>query len=66
MMVAFIPKGKVKLRVFVTKILKRTFEPKRQEVTVGWREMHNEDLPKLLCSLCSGRSDKGISDDQEV
>lgn len=42
-----IPKGKVRLTVFETKILKRTFEPKRQEVTGGRRDIHNEDLHKL-------------------
>jgi hypothetical protein len=42
---------KVKLRVFETKRPKRTFEHKKQGVTGGWREMHEEDLHELYCSL---------------
>jgi hypothetical protein len=30
-------------------VLRRIFEPKRDEVTVGWRKLHNEEL-SILCS----------------
>jgi hypothetical protein len=29
-----------KLRVFETKVLRRIFRPKRNEVTGGWRKLH--------------------------
>jgi hypothetical protein len=31
-------------------VLKRIFGPMREEVTGGWREMHNEELHKLYSS----------------
>jgi hypothetical protein len=31
-------------RVFENKVLRRIFEPKRDEVTGRWRNLHNEDL----------------------
>jgi hypothetical protein len=36
-----------KLRVFETRVLRRIFGPKRDEVTGGWRKLHNEELPNL-------------------
>jgi hypothetical protein len=30
--------------VFEDKVLKRRFRPKRDEVTGGWRKLHNEEL----------------------
>jgi hypothetical protein len=36
-----------KLRVFENKVQKRIFRPKRDEVTEGWRKMHNEELRDL-------------------
>jgi hypothetical protein len=32
------------LRVFVSKVLRRIFGPKREEVTGGWRKLHSEEL----------------------
>jgi hypothetical protein len=32
------------LRVFYKHVLRRIFVPKRDEVTGGWREQHNEEL----------------------
>jgi hypothetical protein len=32
------------LRVFENRMLRRVFGPKRDEVTGGWRKMHNEEL----------------------
>jgi hypothetical protein len=32
------------LRVFENRVLRRIFGPKREEVTGGWRRLHNEEL----------------------
>jgi hypothetical protein len=31
-------------RVFENRVLRRIFGPKREEVTEGWRKLHNEEL----------------------
>ena len=31
-------------RVFENRVLRRTFEPKRDEVTGEWRKLHNEEF----------------------
>ena len=36
-----------RLRVFENRVLRRIFWPKRDEVTVEWRELHNEELNDL-------------------
>jgi hypothetical protein len=36
-----------KLRVFENRVLRRIFGPKRDEVTGGWRKLHNEELHGL-------------------
>jgi hypothetical protein len=36
--------------VFENRVLRRIFEPKRGEVTGGWRELHNEVLHRLYSS----------------
>jgi hypothetical protein len=36
-----------RLRVFENKVLRRIFGPKRDEETVGWRKLHNEELHDL-------------------
>jgi len=33
-----------RLRVFENRVLRRIFEPKREEVTREWRKLHNEEL----------------------
>jgi hypothetical protein len=38
-----------KLRAFDNRLLWRIFGPKRDEVTGGWRKLHNEEL-RDLCS----------------
>jgi hypothetical protein len=38
------------LRVFENKVLRRIFGPKMDEVTGGWRKLHNEELPDLYSS----------------
>jgi hypothetical protein len=39
-----------KLRVFETRVLRRIFGPKRDEVTGEWRRLHNEELNDLYSS----------------
>jgi hypothetical protein len=39
-----------RLRVFENKVLRRIFEPKRDEVTGEWRKLHNEELHDLYSS----------------
>jgi hypothetical protein len=36
--------------VFENRVLRRTFEPKREEVEGGWRRLHNEGLHNLYAS----------------
>jgi hypothetical protein len=38
------------LRVFENKMLRRMFGPKRDEVSGGWRKLHNEELDNLYSS----------------
>jgi hypothetical protein len=39
-----------RLRVFEIRVLRRIFGPKRDEVTGGWRKLHNEELHNLYSS----------------
>jgi hypothetical protein len=39
-----------RLSVFVNRVLRRIFGPKRDEVTGEWRKIHNEDLNILYSS----------------
>jgi hypothetical protein len=39
-----------KLRVFENRVLRRIFVPKKDEVTGGWRKLHNEELHNLYSS----------------
>jgi hypothetical protein len=39
-----------RLRVFENRVLRRIFGPKRDEVTRGWRKLHNEELHGLYSS----------------
>jgi hypothetical protein len=41
---------KRRLRVFENRVLRRIFEPKRDEVTGEWRKLHNEELNNLYSS----------------
>jgi len=36
-----------RLRVFENMVLRRVFEPKRDEATGEWRKLHNEELRDL-------------------
>jgi hypothetical protein len=38
------------LMVFENRVLRRIFGPKRDEVTGGWRKLHNEELHNLYSS----------------
>jgi hypothetical protein len=40
----------LRLRVFENRVFRRIFEPKRDEVTGGWRKLHNEELHGLYSS----------------
>jgi hypothetical protein len=39
-----------RLWVFENRVLRRIFGPKRDEVTGGWRTLHNEELHNLYSS----------------
>jgi hypothetical protein len=39
-----------RLRVFENRLLRKIFGPKRDEVTGGWRKLHNEELHGLYSS----------------
>jgi len=39
-----------RLRVFENKVLRRIFGPRRDEVTVDWRRLHNEELNDFYSS----------------
>jgi hypothetical protein len=39
-----------RLRVFENRVLRRTFEPKGDEVTGEWRKLHNKELHDLNSS----------------
>jgi hypothetical protein len=47
-----------RLRVFENRVLRRTFGPKRDEVTGEWRKLHNEELHILYSSPNSIRQVK--------
>jgi hypothetical protein len=38
------------MRVFEDRVLRRIFEPKRNEVTGDWRKLHDEELNDLYSS----------------
>ena len=41
----------LRLRFSENRVLRRLFEPKRDEVAGEWRKLHNEQLNDLYCSL---------------
>jgi hypothetical protein len=47
-----------RLRVFGSRVLKRIFGPKRNEMTEGCRKLHNEELHNLYSSPSSIRMKK--------
>jgi hypothetical protein len=44
------PAGTVCNPLFENRVLRRIFGPKRDEVTGGWRKLHNEELHNLYSS----------------
>jgi hypothetical protein len=44
---SLIIREEVRLRVFENRVLRRIFEPKRDEVTGKWRRLHNKELYAL-------------------
>jgi hypothetical protein len=51
MIIVFIQFTQIKkLRVFENMVLRRIFVPKRDEVTGGWRKLHNEKLHNVYSS----------------
>ena len=42
---------KRRLRVLETRVMRRIFGPKREEVTGEWRKLHNEELTCICCTL---------------
>jgi hypothetical protein len=49
-LVSNIKGGTQRLRVFENRVLRRIFEPKRDEVTGDWRKPQNEELHNLYSS----------------
>jgi hypothetical protein len=44
-----------RLRVFENRVLRKVFDPMRDEVTGEWRKLHNEELNDvLLTQYCAG------------
>jgi uncharacterized protein YbdZ (MbtH family) len=43
-----------RLRVFANRVISKVFWPKMQEVTGGWREMHNVGFYLLLTNYYLG------------
>jgi hypothetical protein len=39
------------VRLFENRMLRRTFGPKGEEVTGGWRNLHNEEVHNSYCQL---------------
>jgi hypothetical protein len=49
-MLSLILREERRLRVFENRVLRKIFGPKRDEVTGGWRKLHNEELRELYPS----------------
>jgi hypothetical protein len=43
-----------RLTMFGVRVLRRIFGPKRDEVTGGWRKLHNQELHNLYSSNIMG------------
>jgi hypothetical protein len=50
--------------VFENRAMRRICGPKRDEVTGGWRKLHNEELHNLYSSLSIIKMNKGRKDGQ--
>jgi hypothetical protein len=49
-----------RLRVFENRVLMRIFGPTRDEVTGGWRKLHNKELHNLITLIILGEEYKSI------
>jgi hypothetical protein len=49
--------------VFESRVLRRIFGPKRDEVTGGWRKLHNEELHGVYFSRSVVRVDEVKEDE---
>jgi hypothetical protein len=49
--------------VFETRVLRRIFGPKRDEVTGDWRKLHNGELHNLYSLPCIIRNDQVKEDE---
>jgi len=47
---SFTSREERRLRVFENRVLRRLFGPKRDEGSVEWRKLYNEELNELYCS----------------
>ena len=41
-------RGKLRLRLFENRVLRRIFGPNKNEITGDWRKLHNEKLNDVL------------------
>jgi len=46
--------------VFENRLLRRIFEPKREEVTGKWRKLHNEELKDLYSDNQIKKNQMGV------
>jgi hypothetical protein len=44
---SLILRNKYRLRIFENRVVRRIFGPRRDEVSGGWRKLHNEELHDL-------------------
>jgi hypothetical protein len=44
------PREEHRLRLYENRVQRRTFGPKREKVSGGWRRLHNEELHNLYAS----------------
>jgi hypothetical protein len=52
-------KNEHRLRVFENRVLRRIFGPKRDEVTGGWRKLHNDQVKEdEIGGACSTNGEK--------
>jgi len=47
---SFILREEHRLRVFESRVLRRIFGPRRDEVTGEWRKLRNEEFSDLYCT----------------